>query len=86
MELWGFLWVMFALKIPLAMLLWLVWWAAHQTPEEPGGDDSDGGLRRRHRQPRPRDPRRRGPHGGDAAIPAPPRTRVSARARRRASR
>ncbi len=83
---WGFIWIMFALKIPLAMLLWTVWWAIRQTPEAVADEESDGGLGRRHRrQPRPRDPRRRGPHGG-AVVPSPPRTRTSARAGSRTSR
>ena len=34
MEWTGFLFLMFALKIPLGMLLWLVWWAIRQTPDE----------------------------------------------------
>jgi hypothetical protein len=81
---WGFLWIMFALKIPLIALLWIVWWAIHAEPEvEQPKSDGDGGTKRpRHpRQPFPRRPRR-GPHG-DPALPAPPRTRsVVARAKR----
>ena len=30
---WGFIWLMFALKIPLIALLWLVWWAVHAHPQ-----------------------------------------------------
>ena len=84
---WGFLWLMFALKIPIVGLLWIVWWAIKAEPEpeqEPKG--GDGGTkhpkRPRHpRQPFPRRPRR-GPHG-DPALPAPMRTRsVVARAKR----
>ncbi|MGZ4277550.1 MAG: hypothetical protein ACXVFN_15005 [Solirubrobacteraceae bacterium] len=75
---WGFVWLMFALKIPLIALLWIVWWAVHATPEDDeqptGGDDGGAKLRRRHpRDPFPRRPRR-GPHG-DPAPPAPARTR-----------
>ena len=29
---WGFLWLMLALKIPLAALIYLVWWAIKQEP------------------------------------------------------
>lgn len=80
---WGFLWLMLALKIPLAALLYLVWWAVKQTPEEAEQPtrDGDGGLKVRHpRRPLPRHPRR-GPHG-DPLPPAPARTRtVVARAR-----
>ena len=78
---WGFLWLMFALKIPIVGLLWIVWWAVHaepETEEEPKG--GDGGTKH-PRQPFPRRPRR-GPHG-DPALPAPRRTRsVVARAKR----
>ncbi|HKE80761.1 MAG TPA: hypothetical protein VKB54_15685 [Solirubrobacteraceae bacterium] len=82
---WGFLWLMFALKIPIIALLWIVWWAVRSEPEsEERTDGGDGGIKFRpphpHR-PFPRRPRR-GPHG-DPAPSAPPRTRsVVARARR----
>ena len=74
-ELYGFLWVMLALKIPLAMLLYIVWWAIKATPEPVAGDDRDGGI-----GPIRQGPRRRGPHG-DPAVPPPPRTRTPATAR-----
>lgn len=87
MELWGFLWVMVALKLPLVALLWLVWWAVRAEPEPEGrSDDDDGGIRGPHqRRPQPPDPRRRGPHG-DPVVPAPPRTRTVVRSRERAER
>jgi len=80
---WGFVWLMVALKIPIAALLYLVWWAIKQTPDEaeqPTG--GDGGSKVRHPRPRlPRHPRHRGPHG-DPLPAAPPRMRtVVARAR-----
>lgn len=81
---WGFLWIMIALKIPLAALIYIVWWAIKQEPEEaaPSNDD-DGGIKRRPQHPRkpfPRHPRR-GPHGDPAPLP-PARVRtVRARAR-----
>lgn len=85
---WGFLWLMVALKIPIGLLLWLVWWAIHATPE-PGSDSSDGegGTKVRERNPAhpppvlPRSPRSRGPHG--APLPSPPRVRTVARSRLR---
>jgi hypothetical protein len=81
---WGFLWLMLALKIPIAALIYLVWWAIKQTPEQPDSSDGGGGskIRRTHpRQPFPRRPRR-GPHG-DPPPPAPARMRtVRARARK----
>jgi hypothetical protein len=77
---------MLALKLPLAALIYLVWWAIKQEPEEPGSSDDGGGGVKRHphrrhpRQPFPRGPRR-GPHGDPAPVP-PARVRtVRARAR-----
>lgn len=76
---WGFIWMMFALKIPIAALLWLVWWAIKSEPvtdDEPSG----GGSEDRRHGPRPRNPRppRRGPHA-EPAPAAPTRVRVAAR-------
>lgn len=78
---WTFLYMMVFLKLPIAALLWIVWWAVKQTPEsaEPRGD---GGL---HDRPRPRHPRtpprrgprRRDPHGAPLP-PSPPRVRTTA--------
>ena len=84
---WGFLWLMLALKLPLAALIYLVWWAIKQEPEEDTSPrDDDGGTKRHRPHPRkpfPRHPRRprRGPHGDPAPLP-PARVRtVRARAR-----
>jgi hypothetical protein len=79
----GFLFLMFALKIPLGMLLWLVWWAIRQTPEEEQQPQGDGGGGSRVDPPRRSHPRgpRRGPHG-DPAPTTPARVRTTvARAR-----
>jgi hypothetical protein len=84
---WGFLWLMLALKIPLAGLIYIVWWAIHQTPDENPEEEDGGGNQRLQplpdhhpRRPFPRHPRR-GPHG-DPAPPSPQRVRtVRARAR-----
>ena len=74
---WGFIWLMFALKIPIIALLCLVWWAIKQEvrPEE---DRSDGGIGDRPRPRHPRVPRRRprGPHGEPAPLPSPARVRT----------
>jgi hypothetical protein len=75
---------MLALKIPLIGLIYLVWWAIKQKPDdEPASRDDDGGIKRHpHHRPRPfpRHPRR-GPHGDPAPLP-PTRVRtVRARAR-----
>jgi len=88
---WGFVWLMLALKIPIGLLLWLVWWAVHQTTDDADSQGGDGGTKvaldgrhpRHPRPPLPRHPRSRGPHG-DPVPDAPPRTRVRlARARAR---
>jgi hypothetical protein len=80
---WGFLWIMIALKIPLAALIYLVWWAIKQEPETTSNNDDDGGIKRHPHHPHkpfPRNPRR-GPHGDPAPMP-PARVRtVKARAR-----
>jgi hypothetical protein len=80
---WTFIYLMVALKIPIAALLYLVWWAIHQTPETTENGSGDGGIKRpRHpRPPLPRRPRHRGGHG--MALPSPPRTRRAVLARGR---
>ena len=58
---WGFLWLMLALKLPIAALIYLVWWAIKQEPEDETSSDDDGGIKRHRphpRQPFPRRPRR----------------------------
>ena len=67
---------MFVLKIPIAALLWIVWWAVRAEPDaenQPGSDD--GGSK--YRPPHPRRPFPRG------APPRPPRRSRAARARLR---
>jgi hypothetical protein len=65
--------LMVILKIPVAALLYLVWWsfrASTQPEEAPPQGEEDQGFRRFRREPkRPRGPRRGG-HGPDA-IPLP---------------
>ena len=83
-EVWGFIWLMFLLKIPIVMLLTLVWWAIKQT--EPTEDQGEGGIGDRPKPHHPRKPSRRrrprGPHGDPAPLPSPVRVRtVQARAR-----
>jgi hypothetical protein len=83
---WGFLWLMLVLKIPIAALLGIVWWAIKQCDEpEIVPDPGDGGTKVPPHVPaggtRTRFPRHRGPHDG-AVLPAPPRVRTTvARAR-----
>lgn len=79
---WGFFFMMVVLKIPVALLLWLVWWAIHAEVEPPGedeGPDDDGDTGpHRPRAPKPR-PSRRGPHRDPAPCP-PARVRGPVRA------
>ena len=73
---WGFVWLMLVLKIPIAMLLYIVWWAIKQSDmEEQTPEGGDGGTRKpRHpRGPLPHAPRR-GPHA-EPQPPAPARIR-----------
>lgn len=76
---WGLIWLMLALKIPLAGLIYIVWWAIKQEPDETSSDD-DGGIKRElhPHKPFPRYPRRprRGPHG-DPPPSSPPRVRTA---------
>lgn len=76
-----FLWMMLALKVPIAALLYLVWWASKApSPQDPepalvSPGSLHGGGPRRPRRPRPP---RRGPH---AEAPPRPPSRVRAHAR-----
>jgi len=70
---WPIFFLAVILKIPVGMLLYLVWWAfrASTIPEEAPPDSEDHRFRRFRREPkRPRGPRR-GPHGPGDAIPHP---------------
>jgi hypothetical protein len=70
---------MLVLKIPIGMLLYLVWWAIHQSDPESDEGHGNGGTKVRPpgHPPSPRRwPRRRGPHG-DPTPPAPARVRVT---------
>ena len=85
---WTFVYLMLILKIPIAALLGIVWWAIRAAPEtEQDIERSDDGGGSKTRQPRhPRRPLphhpRRGPHGDPLPLP-PPRVRtVVVRAKR----
>jgi hypothetical protein len=87
----AFIFLMVILKIPIALLLYIVWYAIKSPPQPEPVAGEDGGTKRplsprpRHPQhPRPALPRnpRRGPHGApQAAAPARMRPPVVARAR-----
>jgi hypothetical protein len=79
MEVMTFIWMMVVLKIPIAALLWLVWWAVKEPEPAGAGEEDDGGSKRPDRPhgPRPSRPPRRGPHSG-APLPSPPRVRTRA--------
>jgi hypothetical protein len=90
-DVWTFIWLMFLLKIPIAALLGIVWWAIHQDPAADLPDDDGGGSkhlppkpRHPHRPYRPRRPRR-GPHGGEFVRP-PARVRTTHASGRRFTR
>ena len=60
--------LMVVLKVPVAMLLYLVWWSLRAMPdveEAPGGSDDHEFRRWNRPKPGPRGPRR-GPHAPDA--------------------
>ena len=77
MDTWTFVFLMVGLKIPVVLLLSLVWWAVHQTTDvEPEVSDDGGSKRPRNPHPRgplPRHPRR-GAHG-ERAPQSPQRVR-----------
>lgn len=79
----AFIFLMLVLKIPIAMLLYIVWWAIHATPEPDTGPDDEGGskLPRHPRPPRPSRPRR-SPHGQPEHSSPPRVRRTVARGRR----
>jgi hypothetical protein len=77
------LYLFVALKVPIVIALWLIWWAIKEEPDA-SDDSDDGGIRKRpHPSPlRPR-PRQRGPHGDPAPVPSPPRVRTATTVRAR---
>jgi hypothetical protein len=73
---WGFIWLMFILKIPIFMLFGIVRWAIKQEVEPEPGDEARITPPRLHPHDPPRRRRPRGPHSGDPAVlPSPPRVR-----------
>jgi hypothetical protein len=73
---WGFIWLMFILKIPIFMLFGIVRWAIKQEVEPTPGDEVRITPPRPHPHAPPRRRRPRGPHSGEPAVPpSPPRVR-----------
>jgi hypothetical protein len=74
---WAMFWLILVLKIPIAALLYIVWWAIREPPVgDPDSSEGGGGTRRDpHPRIRPPQPPRRGPHA-EPAPPAPGRVRV----------
>ena len=74
---WAMFWLILVLKIPIAALLYIVWWAIREppVPETDLGDGGAGVSRDPHPRIRPPQPPRRGPHAGRAPD-SPSRTRV----------
>lgn len=72
---WPVFYLMVILKIPVAALLYLVWWAIRQSdaPAEADPGEERGFHRWRREPKRPRGPRRGGPHApGAKPLPACP--------------
>lgn len=91
---WTFIFLMVILKIPIALLGWIIWHAIHAVDdpavaesEDSNSDDDDGGIGRvaHPRSPKP-PPARRGPHRSEPPLPAPARSRRPAPDRRRTTR
>ena len=62
---WAVFWLALVMKIPIALLLYIVRWAVKDPLMAEATDDDEGGSRRHGpgpRRPRPQPPRR-GPHG-----------------------
>ena len=75
-----FIWMMFVLKIPIVMLLAIVWWAVKNTDQQHEQEiDGYGGGGTHHPRPRRPRPPRRGPHA--QPMPRSPK-RIRARGRR----
>jgi hypothetical protein len=74
---WGFIWLMFVLKIPIIGLFGIVWWAVRKSDEPSDAQPvrptpAPARPHPRSRLPRPRRPR--GPHAEPMPLP-PARTR-----------
>jgi hypothetical protein len=73
---WELLFMMLILKIPIAYLAYVVWYAIKATPE-PGIDPTQYSVWRPWRKPEGPRPRRGSPHGTREARPAARRAKVT---------
>jgi hypothetical protein len=75
---WPIFFLLVVLKVPAIFMIYLLYWAAKNEPENGTVDEGDDGGNQR-RRPKPLMPRgpRRGPHGGGAAAPSSRRSRSS---------
>jgi hypothetical protein len=75
---WPILFMLVILKVPAIMMIYLLYWAAKNEPENGIVDEGEegGGGRKRPRPLFPRGPRR-DPHGGGAVTPSPRRSRTT---------
>jgi hypothetical protein len=89
--LWFSIWFLVILKIPIAYLGYVIWWAVKDPPEPSAGpgyppptsrDSGGGGVGGPHtrRVPKPIPGRRPGPHGVPARRPVPVHAREHTRA------
>jgi len=82
---WPIIFLAVVLKVPVAFLLYTVYWAIKAVPEIEEAPEGEGGHEFRRFGPEPRRPRgpRRGPHAPDALpLPdCPPAARSRARLR-----
>jgi hypothetical protein len=83
---WFTIWFLVILKIPIAYLGYVIWWAVKDPPTPSTGPELDraeagddgggvGGAPTRRVPPRPIPGRRPGPHGAPARRPVPVRAR-----------
>lgn len=75
---WTFFWLMVVLKLPIAALFYIVYWAVKQSDTDVLPDGGDGGVKPHHPPRLPRHPRRRGPHGTPGTARTVPRVRPPA--------
>lgn len=75
---WPIMFLLVVLKVPAIFMIYLLYWAAKNEPENGviDEDDDGGGGRRRPEPLLPRGPRR-DPHGGGAIKPSPRRARTA---------